>query len=97
MKQLQFVIPWKTGLHLGPAARLVRLAKKSKCVICLKVGDRVADARSILAVLLLCAAAGMIVNCEVDGEDEDEVLTSISSVFDHTDSGHDADSGDFKA
>jgi multiphosphoryl transfer protein len=83
MKHAQVRIPWKEGLHLRPAAWLVHLAKASKSVICLKVGAKVADARSILAILLLCAVAGMVVDVEITGEDEDGVLTSITSVFSH--------------
>ncbi len=82
MKRTQVVVPWKEGIHLRPASRLVRLAKASKSAVFLKVGEKVADARSIFAVLLLCAAAGMVVDLEVKGEDEDAVLSSITSVFD---------------
>jgi phosphotransferase system HPr (HPr) family protein len=81
MKLLQVTIPWKEGLHLLPATQLVRLAKASKSVIWLKVGDKVADARSVLAILLLCASAGMVVNLRIDGEDEEAVVASVVSVF----------------
>ena len=81
MKHAKFVIPWKEGLHLLPASRLVRLALASKSAICLKVGDKVADARSIFAILLLCAVAGRVVELEITGEDEDATLTSITNVF----------------
>jgi len=83
MKRLQVVIPWKEGLHLAPATRLVQLAKASKSVIWLKVGDKVANARSLLAVLLLCAVNGVAVNLEIDGDDEDDVLVSVTRVFEH--------------
>jgi len=46
----------------------------------------VADARSILAILLLCAVVGTVVEFEINGEDEDAVLTAITSVFDPEDS-----------
>ena len=82
MKRTQFVIPWPEGLHLRPASRLVKLAQASKSIILLKVGAKVADARSVLAILLLCTVAGMVVDVEIDGEDEDFVLTSVTSVFD---------------
>jgi phosphotransferase system HPr (HPr) family protein len=85
MKQRQLFVPWKQGLHLGPASRLVKLARASSSVVLLKVGDKVADARSILAMLLLCASCGMAVNLEIDGDDEDEVLASVVQVFE---SGH---------
>jgi len=81
MKQAQVRVPWKEGLHLRPASRLVHLARASKSVICLRVGAKVADARSVLSILLLSAVAGMLVDVEITGEDEDAVLTSITSVF----------------
>lgn len=85
VKQTQVVIPWKEGLHLRPASRLVRLALASKSVVCLKVGEKVADARSILAILLLCAVAGTVIEFEINGEDEDAVLTAVTGVFDPED------------
>ena len=89
MKRTQVIISWREGLHLRPASRLVHLAQASKSVILLKVGAKVADARSVLAILLLCTVAGMVIDVEIDGEDEDTVLTSVNSVFDQ-----DAPSGD---
>ena len=66
---------------MRPASQLVRLAKASKSVVHLKVGAKVADARSILAILLLCAVAGMVVDVEITGEDEADVLCSLAKVF----------------
>ena len=71
---------------MRPASRLVQLALASKSVVCLRVGEKVADARSILAILLLCAVVGTVVEFEINGEDEDAVLTAITSVFDPEDS-----------
>jgi phosphotransferase system HPr-like phosphotransfer protein len=45
------------------------------------VGAKVADARSVLSLLLLSAVAGMLVEVEISGEDEEAVLMSITSVF----------------
>jgi phosphocarrier protein HPr len=81
MKRSQFKVPWKQGLHLRPAAQLVRLANASRSSVMLAVGSRAANARSILAVMLLCATMGTVVNLEVAGEDEDAVLASIMRVF----------------
>jgi len=81
MKRAQFVILWQQGLHLRPAAKLVRLAQASKSLIQLKTGERIANARSVLAVLMLCAAVGTVIDLEVSGEDEDTVLASVSRLF----------------
>jgi len=81
MRRTQCVVRWKEGLHLRPASRLVSLAKASKSAICLKVGAKVADARSVLAILLLCANVGTVVDLEINGDDEDIVLTAVTRVF----------------
>jgi phosphotransferase system HPr (HPr) family protein len=97
MKKTQVRVPWKEGLHLRPASRLVRLAKASKSVVWLKVGEKVADARSILAILLLCAVTGVVVDLEVHGEDEDAVLASITQVFEPETPRADSDQNDSAA
>lgn len=82
---------------MRPASQLVRLAKASSSVISLRVGEKVADARSILAILLLCAVAGMVVDVEITGEDEDAVLTSVTSIFDHEALGENSNQSDSAA
>jgi len=77
MKHTRVVVPWKEGLHLRPAAKLVQMARASKSVIFLKVGKKVANARSIFAILLLCASTGMVIDLQVSGDDEETVFTSI--------------------
>ena len=81
MKQSQVCIPWKDGLHARPAARLVRRALAFQSSVSLKVGQRIADARSILAVLLLCATFGTVLDIEVSGSDEEQALAAITSLF----------------
>ena len=82
---------------MRPAARLVQLARASKSVVCLKVGAKVADARSILAIVLLSAATGMVIDLEINGEDEDAVLSSITSVFAQETFSNDSNPGDYAA
>ncbi|MCP5520390.1 MAG: HPr family phosphocarrier protein [Verrucomicrobiales bacterium] len=81
MKHSQVSVRWKEGLHLRPATRLVERAKAFQSTICLKVNERLADGRSILAVLLLCATFGSVVDLEVSGEDEDQALAAVTAVF----------------
>jgi phosphocarrier protein HPr len=81
MRRAKVIVPWQEGLHARPAARLVRLARRSKSAIVLKVGSKIADARSVLALLLLSAAAGTVVDLEASGEDEDTALNSITNLF----------------
>lgn len=82
MKEAQVRISWKEGLHLRTATQLVRRAQHFQSSIHLKVGERIADARSILAMLLLGASLGTVVDLQVHGEDEDVALASLVAVFD---------------
>jgi phosphotransferase system HPr (HPr) family protein len=81
MKRTQVSIPWPEGLHLRPAASVVKAAKAYKSSIRLRVGSKVADACSILAIMLLSAGAGAMVDVEVSGEDEDLAFKSVLQLF----------------
>lgn len=82
MKSIRVTVPWEEGLHLRPAAEVVKRARSFRSTIRLKTGGRFADARSILSIMLLAASFGMVVNIEVSGEDEALAVQSISAVFD---------------
>lgn len=81
MKSAQVTIQWREGLHLRPAVRLVQLAKRYSSSVCLRCGGRVADLRSILSVLALCAAMGMTIEIDAEGPDEGEALQAVEAVF----------------
>ena len=80
-------MPWKTGLHLLPATRLVRLAQSVRSTIFLKCGDKLADARSIVSILLLTATMGTIVDVEISGDDEAVTASAIAQIFAADDDG----------
>ena len=81
MKCSQVLVPWKAGLHLRPAARLVRLAQSFRSTIFLKCGGKLADARSIVSILLLTATMGAVVDVEATGEDEANAALAIEQIF----------------
>lgn len=80
-------MPWKSGLHLRPAAQLVRLAQSFRSTIFLKCGDKLADARSIMSILLLAAAMGAVVDVEANGDDETNAANAIAQIFSADDDG----------
>jgi phosphotransferase system HPr (HPr) family protein len=86
MKRSQVAIAWREGLHLRRAAKVVDIARAFQSSVSLRIGQRVADARSIIAILLLCGTVGSVVDVEVSGADEDQALAAITSVFESTDS-----------
>lgn len=81
MKMARMQIPWPQGLHLRPAGQLVALARAFQSSIRIRVEERVADARSVVSLLLLCATLGTVLEIEVAGDDEDAALAAVMSVF----------------
>jgi phosphotransferase system HPr (HPr) family protein len=81
MKLSTVTVPWNEGLHARPAARLVLLARTFKARIDLKCGGKIANARNILSLLLLCAAVGTAINLEISGEDEEQAMEAFEGAF----------------
>jgi phosphotransferase system HPr (HPr) family protein len=82
MKQVKVTVPWAEGLHLRRAAQLVKVAQAFRSTLRLKCGGRIADLRSIVSVLALCATLGTVLELEVVGEDEREAAAIVEQVFD---------------
>jgi len=81
MKRSRVVVLWQCGLHLRPAARLVQVAKDFHSTIYLKCGGKIADLRSILSVIALCATMGTGLDVEAVGDDEQDAIQAIKQVF----------------
>ena len=81
MIERQIAIGHRMGLHARAAAKLVQLTSRYKSEIVLLRNDggnsREADARSILAILLLAAGHGSTVAVRADGADEAEAVDCI--------------------
>ena len=75
------VVHWTEGLHLRHAAKLVRTGQQFRSTILLRHGGKIADIRSILSVIALCATLGTTLNVEASGEDEREAAQAIEQVF----------------
>lgn len=82
MKQLKVTVPWNEGLHLRRAAQLVKVAQGFRSTLCLKCGDRIADLRSIVSILALCATMGTTLDLEAVGDDEQDAAQCVEQVFD---------------
>lgn len=74
-------MPWPEGLHLRQAMRLVRAAQQFRAEIRLRSAERIADVRSLLSVLALCAAMGATLELEASGEDEQEAIRTVQELF----------------
>ena len=87
MTRTQVLVRWTAGLHLRPAARLVRLAQTFRSTILLKCGDKLADARSIASLLLLAASMNALIDIEASGVDETHAAQAIEQIFSSDDGG----------
>jgi len=81
MKHSTLVVSWTDGLKFRPAARIIRTAQQFHSSVALRCGERIADVRSILGIVALCATLGASITIEASGEDEDRAVEAIAKVF----------------
>ena len=81
MKISKVIVPWREGLHLRHAAKLVQVAKFFQSSISLKCGSKIADLRSIMSIISLCATMGTALDVEVKGDDEVEATRAVERAF----------------
>ena len=81
MKRTTVQVGWANGLHLRPAARLMRIAQQFRATMWLRCGSRRADLRSILSIISLCAMVGTTLEVEAAGDDEDNAVQAVERFF----------------
>ena len=83
MVEERVTITNRLGLHARAAAQLVRTANGFKSVLRLERidGSAVADAKSILSVLMLAAARGTELRATAEGADEKEAMAAVRRLF----------------
>ena len=80
MANREVTIVNKLGLHARAAAKLVNLASGFESEITIKRGDQQVNAKSIMGVMMLAAAKGVVIEVYVDGADADEALAEITQL-----------------
>ena len=81
MKDARVIVKNETGLHSRPADTFVRTAKTYRSDITVKKGDKTANAKAILKVVLLNVKQGDEIVLVVNGEDEAEALEGLRSLL----------------
>jgi phosphocarrier protein len=69
------------GIHARPASMVVQTAIKFQSSIQLIKDGAVADAKSIMSVMMLAAACGAEVTVKATGEDAGEAVDAIIELF----------------
>jgi len=72
-------LPAAVALHARPAATFVKTAMRFRCRVTVGVGGKVADAKSILAVLALGATGGTRLMLGAEGEDAPAALDALAA------------------
>jgi phosphocarrier protein len=71
----------RTGLHARPAAIFAQAAGRFSSTVRVLRGSQQADARSVLALMLLAAGQGMEVTIEAEGGDEAAAVTALAAML----------------
>ncbi|MBX5448582.1 phosphoenolpyruvate--protein phosphotransferase [Thermogemmatispora sp.] len=75
------VIQNRTGLHARPAARFVELARGFQAAIRVRYGERVADGKSLIALLQLGAERGARIRVSAEGPDAAQALATLQAAI----------------
>jgi phosphocarrier protein len=71
----------KLGLHARAAAKLVAAASHYSSSVQIYKDGRQADAKSIMAVMMLAASKGAQLTFEIEGKDEEDAWEAIKTLI----------------
>jgi phosphotransferase system HPr (HPr) family protein len=80
MKEIILTVKNETGLHSRPADVFVRTAKLYKSDIQVSKGEKKANAKTILKIILLNVCENDAITISADGEDEDAALADLKTL-----------------
>ncbi len=72
-------LPAGVALHARPAATFVKTALRFRARVTVGLDGKVADAKSILAVLALGAPGGTLLRLRAEGDDAPDALAALTS------------------
>ncbi len=78
--EVQVALPPTVALHARPAATFVKTALRFRSKVAVGANGKLADAKSILAVLGLGAKGGTVLELSADGDDAPAALDALSEL-----------------
>ncbi|MDC7227271.1 MAG: HPr family phosphocarrier protein [Spirochaetales bacterium] len=81
MKELDIVVKNDTGLHSRPADVFVRTAKLFESDIKVSKGEKSANAKTIIKVILLNVSQNDTIKITADGPDEDAAIEELKMLI----------------
>ena len=79
LSEVAVALPTAVALHARPAATFVKTAIRFKSKVSVGVDGKVADAKSILAVLALGATGGTMLTLRAEGDDAPDALDALAT------------------
>jgi phosphocarrier protein len=79
--EVSYTIPNALGLHARAAAQLVKAANKYPCEVDVECEGQTVNGKSIMGVLMLAAAQGMVVKVSCRGEGAQECQREIGALI----------------
>lgn len=78
----RFEIRNRLGLHARAATKLVQTASRFPCDVSVSREGQVANAKSVMGVLLLCGSQGSSLDVEAKGDRAQEAVDEIGRLID---------------
>ena len=80
MKSVTTIVKNETGLHSRPADLFVRTSKLYECTVEVCKGEKKANAKNILKLILLNVCENDEITINADGPDEDAALNDLKTL-----------------
>lgn len=71
----------KLGLHARAASKFVKLAQTFASEVELKKGERRANGKSVMGIMLLAASKGTTLQLTINGEDEADAYAALTALI----------------
>ena len=81
MQEREMTIMNRLGLHARAAVKLVSLSSRYASNVVLVANGRRANARHLIAVLMLSASMGSVVSIRISGPDEVAAMTAVTRLI----------------
>lgn len=83
MEKTTLIVKNETGLHSRPADLFVRTAKLYESAITVRKGEKTADAKNIIKLILLNVSENTEIEIVADGPDAGEAIAELKRLVEH--------------
>lgn len=79
MKQFEYTITDELGIHARPAGLLVKKAGEFASMVTIDNGQKKADAKKLISLMMLAVKKGQTVKFIIEGADEDKAAAVLEA------------------